>query len=208
MGVAGDTVSVVVSGAVAAPMNHYGRPKSRSIALCVVGAIHGLGLWALSTATETQQAPAELRIITMAEILTNNPEKVTTTRPSLMHNIEVLQDPAEPAIGLPLAPTIRFADANPGAVTTAPQPLDSELPDMRPYAQLAGLRPGESAVVVLRVEVLLSGQVGQVEVDVSSGSRQVDEAAMAYARLLAWVPGRFDGTGKTTWVRQGIRLAA
>ena len=208
MGVAGDKRSVAVLGAVASPINHLRRPKSRSIALCVVGAVHGLGLWALATATETRRAPAELRTITMAEILTNNPEKVTTTRPALVHEIEVLQDPAEPAIGLPLAPTIRFANANPGAVTTAPQPLDSELPDMRPYAQLAGLRPGESAVVVLRIEVLPSGHAGQVEVDVSSGSRQVDDAAVAYAQALSWVPGRMRGSELATWVRQGVRLAA
>jgi len=185
-----------------------GVPGARMGALGVVGAVHGLAIWALASSTTIRPSTAELRSLPSVLMLTNNIARVSPEPHPSIRDVLVLQEPAEKVMSLPAAPVVRFAESNEAAVVVAPQLLDADPPDMAPFARQAGLRPGESAVVVLRVEVLPGGHVGQVEVDVSSGSRQVDEAAVAYVQMLAWVPGRFHGMETSTWVRQGVRLAA
>ena len=187
---------------------HRSALDVRLSTLGVVGAVHGLAIWALSSATTFHAGAAELRTLPAVLILTNNIDRVSAEGPLPLRDVSVLQDPAENVMSLPAPPVVRFDEANAAAVIVAPQLLDTDPPDMAPFARQAGLLPGESAVVVLRVEVLPDGHVGQVEVDVSSGSRQVDEAAMAYVQSLAWVPGRLHGMETRTWVRQGVRLAA
>ncbi len=93
-------------------------------------------------------------------------------------------------------------------VVVAPQLIATESPDLISFAVKAGLSPGENAVVVLRIEVLADGTVGQVKVDVSCGRDPVDQAAIEYAKHLVWVPGRLSGVDSVMWVRQGVRLAA
>jgi protein TonB len=68
--------------------------------------------------------------------------------------------------------------------------------------------PGEGATVVLRIEVLPNGEPGRIEIDASSGSSQVDEAAMDYARAHRWYAGRDGQTPQAMWVRWGVRLQA
>jgi TonB family protein len=70
----------------------------------------------------------------------------------------------------------------------------------------AGLLAGEQATVVLRVEILPSGEVGQVVTELSSGSRAVDAAVEEYVRTLNWVAGRADGRPEAQWIRWGIQL--
>jgi TonB family protein len=74
------------------------------------------------------------------------------------------------------------------------------------YLQQAGLRPGEGATVVLRIEVLESGDPGRIEIDASSGSRQVDQAAVDYARIQHWYAARANGAPRSMWIRWGVRL--
>jgi hypothetical protein len=45
-------------------------------------------------------------------------------------------------------------------------------------------------------------------VDVTSGSRQVDQAAMDYARHLRWFAGRSNETPEAMWIRWSVRLQA
>lgn len=94
-----------------------------------------------------------------------------------------------------------------GVGTMAPRPADMSI-DPAPFAQRAGLRAGDGATVVLRVEVLASGEIGRAEVEVSGGSDGIDRAAVAYARALAWIGGMVDGHPSTIWVRWGVRLQA
>lgn len=187
---------------------HRSALNVRLSTLGVVAAVHGLAIWALSSATAFHANAVEVRSLPAVLILTNNPAQVSQGPLAPLRDVLVVLDSTEKVMNLPAAPVVRFDDANAAAVIVAPQLLDAHPPDVAPFARQAGLLPGESAVVVLRVEVLPDGHVGQVKVDVSSGSRQVDEAAMAYAQTLAWVPGRLHGLETSTWVRQGVRLAA
>jgi TonB family protein len=79
---------------------------------------------------------------------------------------------------------------------------------MAPYVTQAALLPGEGATVVLRVEVLSTGEPGRIDVEVSSGSRQVDQASMDYARQLRWYAGHIADRAEPMWIRWGVRLQA
>jgi TonB family protein len=94
------------------------------------------------------------------------------------------------------------------AASTAPVLQDGARRDMEPYVKQAALLPGEGVTVVLRIEVLETGEPGRIEIDASSGSAQVDEAAIGYARTRHWYAGRTNGTPHPMWVRWGVRLQA
>jgi TonB family protein len=192
---------------VSSPAEHHFLTRARLAILIAVTGIHALGAWALSTSTPIRPMAVEQSLHAVL-MLTNNPARVTDERLPLVPDAVVLQDPSEPVISLPPPPVFGLAERNSGAVTVAPQLVDSDQPTVAPYAHQAGLLPGESAVVILRIEVLPDGHAGQIEIDVSSGSQQVDEAAVAYAQRFLWVPGSLSGMDTRIWVRQSVRLAA
>ena len=97
------------------------------------------------------------------------------------------------------------AATNPPIV--APRILEEELPDVAPYASTAGLSTGQTSLVVLRIEVLPDGSVGRIRIDVSSGSKQVDDAAIRFALLTRWIPGSVGGINETVWTRYGVPVS-
>jgi TonB family protein len=97
---------------------------------------------------------------------------------------------------------------NDSAAVVAPTLQGDGHSGIEPYLQQAGLRSGEGATVVLRIEVLESGDPGRIEIDASSGSQQVDQAAVDYARIQHWYAGRANGAPCPMWVRWGVRLQA
>ena len=97
---------------------------------------------------------------------------------------------------------------NAGTTKSAPT-LKGGIPiDMTPYIAQAALLPGEGATVILRIEVLANGEPGQMAVDVSGGNRQVDRAAINYARQLRWFAGRANEAAEAMWIRWSVRLQA
>lgn len=97
---------------------------------------------------------------------------------------------------------------NDSAAMAAPTLRGDGHEGMQPYLQQAGLSAGEGATVVLRVEVLESGDPGRIEIDASSGSRKIDQAAVDYARTQHWYAGRVNGAPHSMWIRWGVRLQA
>lgn len=93
-----------------------------------------------------------------------------------------------------------------GGTIIPPRPSDPRM-DSKSFAQQAGLAPGAEVTVVLRVEVRGDGSVGQVQVDVTGGSPQVDDAAIAYVRSLQWIGGRTGDQPDTIWIRWGVSLS-
>ena len=116
--------------------------------------------------------------------------------------------PAEaPRSDLPIPEIDRPTTLMAGVGLMVPHP-DADGSDASLFAQRAGLGEGQGATVVLRVEVFGSGEIGRVEVDVSGGSEQIDEEAVAYVRSIPWTGGMIDGRPSTMWIRWGVRLQA
>ena len=93
------------------------------------------------------------------------------------------------------------------APASAPQLSRFQPVEAATFARRAGLAAGQIATVVLVVEVLTDGKGGAVQITRSSGDSQVDEAAIAYARLLRWIPGTEEHQAKAMRVSLPITLA-
>jgi len=74
------------------------------------------------------------------------------------------------------------------------------------FARQAGLAPGQTASVVVTVEVLADGRTGAIEVTRGSGNPAVDEAAVAYCRQLHWIPGTHEHHAETMRVSLPVTL--
>jgi TonB family protein len=106
-------------------------------------------------------------------------------------------------------PQFEFEAArNAQASSAAPTLIGRTQIDMSAYVREAALRSGEGVTVVLRIEVLEDGSPGRILVDTSGGSRQIDDAAIDYARTRRWNAGRIDGASHVVWIRWGVRLQA
>lgn len=102
------------------------------------------------------------------------------------------------------------ADVVPGVIgaTSVPQPIAADMADRTLYAIRAGLVAGESATVVLSVEVQPDGLVGNVLVQVSSGNPSVDSEAAELARKMRWIPGTIERHAVPMRIRYSITLTA
>jgi TonB family protein len=78
--------------------------------------------------------------------------------------------------------------------------------DIAPYAVRAGLAPGRAAAVVLMVEVLADGSVGNIAVERSTGDAAIDAAAMDYVRAASWIPGNLQGQPTAMRIRFAVTL--
>ena len=94
------------------------------------------------------------------------------------------------------------------AAVIAPSLIGDGHSGIEPYVQRSGLRPGEGAMVVLRIRVSESGDAGRIEVDSSSGRRNVDQAAVDFARVQHWSAARVNGVLRSMWINWGVRLQA
>lgn len=92
------------------------------------------------------------------------------------------------------------------APSSAPQLSRFQPVDAAAFARRAGLAPGQVASVVLTVEVLPDGRVGRIELGRSSGDLTVDQVAVAYARLLRWIPGTRERHAETMRVSLPVTL--
>jgi TonB family protein len=101
-------------------------------------------------------------------------------------------------VGLNALQMVRFEDPDPldisGVIgmSSAPQLAQAQLVDAETYAGRVGLPSGRCATVLLAIEVLRDGSVGEISVIRSSGSPAADSAAIEYAHFLRWTPGTVD----------------
>jgi TonB family protein len=194
---------------VRATMTSTGFNMPRCALAVAIGAAHVLVLWLLGRsigyAVPGSAAPGMLVIVSTQPRIREAGD--TVEGPDLqMLNLRL--DPHLPQLQIEL-PEIDFSvERNEGASSVAPTLQGSPSRDVASYAQQAALSPGEGATVVLLIEVLESGDPGRIEIDTSSGSRQVDQAAMDYARTRHWYAGRLNGQAHPTWIRWGVRLQA
>ena len=95
-----------------------------------------------------------------------------------------------------------------GVVAPASAPQLSRFQRVTPstFAREAGLLAGQTASVVVTVEVLADGSAGVVEVTRGSGDPAVDEAAVAYCRQLHWIPGTREHHAETMRVTLPVTL--
>ena len=150
-------------------------------------------------------------------------KRTTVTRPA-----------AEPAVSQSeIAPDAMGSSADGAAVESAPG-RGEIIPDSQQHVAALGRQQGEDVIeyakpkykenplphyprvarrrgyegqTVLRVEVLQSGKVGQIEVATSSGFDVLDEAALRSVRDWIFVPGTKNGIRIDQWVMVPVRFS-
>lgn len=111
------------------------------------------------------------------------------------------------ALNVPVPTSLRPIVVSVGIGTMVPRIANPDA-DSSIFALAAGLTSGQAAMVVLRLEVLASGDLGQIIVEQSGGTPAIDVQAVAYARSLIWTGGMIDGRPATIWIRRAVTLRA
>ncbi|MEP7246848.1 MAG: TonB family protein [Gammaproteobacteria bacterium] len=109
--------------------------------------------------------------------------------------------------------SLRFEDLDAGDVagvigkSSVPRLSRMQSVDVADFARRAGVRPGDPMTVVLTIEVLQNGSVGEVQLVRSCGTLSADSAAVDYARSLQWTPATFDGVARRVRIRFPVVLS-
>jgi TonB family protein len=122
--------------------------------------------------------------------------------------LQLRLDPRITGLQIPESSMDFSVDRNTSAAVVAPTLQGDGHSGIQPYVRRAGLRRGEGATVVLRIEVSDMGAPNRIVVDTSSGSRLIDAAAVEFAQMQHWYAGRINGRPHAMWIRWGIRLQA
>ena len=95
----------------------------------------------------------------------------------------------------------------PGAGPRIVEPeLDARYPFTEPDYPVSEIRQGHEGTVLLALQILPNGRVGEVRIDKSSGYAKLDESAAREARKWRMKPGTSDGTAMAMWKRVPIKF--
>jgi protein TonB len=120
--------------------------------------------------------------------------------------------PAQTARILPDPPKLPPLALGPRPTPLAPSPATAARAarlthNPKPRYPPSCLRRRQQGTVVLAVQVLANGCVGQVRVDKSSGVGKLDQAAARAVRTWRFTPATEAGRPITSWVTQPVRFA-
>jgi TonB family protein len=185
------------------------RLSIRIVSLLPVAIVHIAALLALSQTFNTiKLLDSEAGVVRVSFLRPTRQSESADAAEAVLSQFAVTLDHSVDLSGVAQLPLDIVESRNGGTIISAPTLRGGMPVEMSSYVHQAGLLPGEGATVILRIEVLASGEPGRVAVDVSSGSRQVDQAAAGYARQLRWFAGRTNETPEVMWIRWSIRLQA
>ncbi len=95
----------------------------------------------------------------------------------------------------------------PGAGPRILEPeIDARYPLTEPPYPVSEIRLGHEGTVLLALQILPNGRVGEVRIDKSSGFPKLDESAAREARKWRMKPGTSDGTAMSMWKRVPIKF--
>ena len=123
------------------------------------------------------------------------PPEVHIQQPPPQQAPLVMTTPVKPEAA---SPVVRTVEAPPTKAVHSAPVIDAagcEKPEYPPAAR----RLGESGIVVLRILVGVDGSVISSEIQSSSGSRRLDEAARQGLSLCRFKPGMVDGKPEQAW---------
>jgi protein TonB len=127
-------------------------------------------------------------------------QTVTVVEPVL--NIPVIDDGVERIYVPEPTPTGTFTDRGdvspPAPVVIEPR-IDSRRGLSEPPYPPSEIRQGHEGTVLLSLQILADGRVGEVKLDRSSGFPKLDESAMREAKRWRFIPGTSDGSPQAMW---------
>lgn len=190
--------------------------SSRSWALAIIALIHLGFFWALTSGL-ARSVITDLHHVTDAFVV-EAPPKPTPPPPQRIED-PIVQPVYVPDV--PMPPTVsEQPDTAPRIVTTVAReqpPIGMPSEPVRPAPVEVGpqidprrglseplypasvIRSGFEGTVILSVQVLENGRVGEVRLERSSGHEKLDESAMREAKRWKLIPGTRDGVPVVLW---------
>jgi protein TonB len=92
-----------------------------------------------------------------------------------------------------------------GPLIVEPQ-LDARYPFTEPEYPVSEIRQGHEGTVLLSLQILPNGRVGEVRIEQSSGYVKLDDSAAKEARRWRMKPGTSDGAAMAMWKRVPIKF--
>jgi periplasmic protein TonB len=188
--------------------------SSRAWTIAIIALIHVGFFWALTSGLARQilNLPPPVTHAYVQELPRKPPPRDPMTQP-------VIDRPFVPDIPLPQAVEEIPDDTAPRIVTRDPQPvvqsvtrqperavpvevgpqIDSRRGLTEPVYPSTLIRQGIEGTVVLSVQVLENGRIGEVRVERSSGEPKLDESAVREAKRWRLIPGTRDGVPVVLW---------
>jgi protein TonB len=121
----------------------------------------------------------------------------------------IVEDPHAPVVTStePPPPPVIVKEEGPGSGPLIVEPqIDPRYPFTEPEYPVSDIRMGHEGTVVLALQILANGRVGDVRIDKSSGFAKLDESAIREARRWRMKPGTSDGNAMPMWKRVPIKF--
>lgn len=190
----------------------FNSPRSWVMAIIVL--LHLGFFWALTSGlsrTFTIFAPPPATMVPVEPVAqpqprTYAPEDYKVTRdifvpPGQTPTVPDIEDAAPRNVTqerVPLPPLQKTAIAQPTPVEIQPM-TDPRHPLSEPMYPPSAIRQGVEGTVLLSLQILESGRVGQVRVEASSGDSRLDDAAVREAKRWRLIAGTRDGVPVVLW---------
>jgi protein TonB len=192
----------------------HGFQSSRSWALAGIVLIHMAFFWLLASGMGRSilmmaQSPSQVVLVPTQTKTVERPQRpvdpliehrhVWAPKPDVVQWVPDAE--SAPAVRDERPPQIDTGTA--GGTVRTPVEVLPEIDPRRGWSEpvypASTIREGIEGTVVLSLQVLENGRVGEVRIDQSSGDRRLDESAMREARRWRFVPGTRDGVPVVFW---------
>lgn len=194
------------------PLHTFDSPRSWFLAFIIL--LHVGFFWALNNGFSLSRIilpPPQTKLVTVPDrpapprpdrTIDLNPKPLTPYVPLTPDLPDPLYAPEEPPVTgssrpQPLPPIERTAPTQPTPTIVQPAIPSSGLSE--PLYPASEIRAGHTGTVMLSVQVLENGRVGEVRLLASSGFAKLDDSAMREARKWRFIPGKRDGVPVVLW---------
>jgi periplasmic protein TonB len=198
-------------------MHSWRSPRGWVLAIIIL--LHLGFFWALSSGLTPSMIKS---FITQAPVYLPAPVEPMPTKPVDIKDPTIEPKPLDPTYVRPVIdfPTDALTDTatiyapvpttpgdftGSGDVVAPPQPvvveprIDARRGLSEPFYPPQVIREGGEGTVLLSIQILADGRVGEVKLDRSSGHPKLDESAMREAKRWRFVPGTSDGKPMAMW---------
>ena len=201
------------------PLHALSSPRGWFLALIVL--LHAGFFWALTTGHTVSiwKPPPQGPITAIPLKPVIPPKQVVPPQPPsgvTRHVVDPIPLPPEVDYRDTVVDTAPQVPARPevpeGAGSAVPMPLivepalDPRYPFTEPEYPVSEIRQGHEGTVLLSLQILPNGRVGEVRIEQSSGYLKLDESAAKEARKWRMKPGTSDGAALAMWKKVPIKF--
>lgn len=199
------------------PIHAFDSPRSWFLAFIVL--LHIGFFWALNNGFSLSRIvlpPPQTRVVIVPQEPKPTPREIPVIQPNRTWTPTAVPVPVPPDPQYQADDRIETVPTQPlpptGETSRVPEPVIVQPAIPRtglsePEYPASAIRAGQTGTVMLSVQVLDNGRVGEVRVLQSSGFAKLDESAVREARKWRFVPGTRDGVPVALWKQVPIKFA-